>query len=294
MRILFFYSSAFELHVSAVTDMMKIGELAQWVSFHANLHVTYSFVYLTKWNPYALKSQENLIKIGPEHIMGLGLLSSAQGWERLHAYLKFMFPMLTSQREGAELKYLQCRELLHVTSAHKQYGVKSTNYKAHQSRHRFDCVCADGVKCVLCTLKEKWALPSSDTSTRSDDDADDEGGGGGGAATTKKRAGRRAAQPAGTRCSCGVVCESLTTARGLSREFPATALMMQIGRLCPSCCEVAEFIDNIGKPTPTGWPASTINAIGLKAKRISRRDKFDAVAEKRRKKLAPLEKQERE
>ena len=114
MRVLFYYMAQFELHISAIDVMLRVGEMLQYVCFWASLHVTYSFVYLTKWNASALRDQVPLIRVGPEHIMGFGSLASAQGWERLHAFLKFMFPMLTNRHKGAEEKYLQCRSLLQV------------------------------------------------------------------------------------------------------------------------------------------------------------------------------------
>ena len=297
MRVLFFYSVQFELHVSALDNMIKIGEMVQYVCHHANLHVAYSFVYLTKWNPCAPKLKRPLIMTGPEHVLGLGLVASEQGWERLHAYLKFMFPMLTSGRPGAEEKYLQSRSLLQVTAGDSRYATPFT-YKPHSSRHRFQCVCdadAGYVPCLLCTTKAKWSSAHTAGSTAADAGgslADSESGGGGGSARQqKKKRGRKTATPSRSRCVCGEPAgDSFHEADGLSRGFPSAALFMEPRRMCRSCAEVAIFIDEIAKPEPSGFAARVRRDLALAARRVARKNKFEVQDEERRKQLADADK----
>ena len=97
-------------------------------------------------------------------MFGLGLLSSAQGWERLHAFLKVNFPVLTSGKKGCEERYLQYRNLLHVTSEHPEYRPpNSFSYKPHSSRHRFECTCCEeeSYECLQCEFTVKNKRPDT-------------------------------------------------------------------------------------------------------------------------------------
>ena len=273
MRVMYMYQASFELHVDSIDEMIVVGDMLQYLCFHAVLHVTYSFTYITKWNPYALKSIVEDIRTGPRHVFGIGLLASAQGWERLHAFLKHMFPVLTSGRKGCEIKYLQCRNMLHVTSEHKDYRPPGEfSYKPHSSRHRFDCVCCEGYRpCLQCQFaeKNKKSPTLSDGSGAVDGAAlvaaalggDGSGavdcaarvaaalGGGGGGSDPRagntntnsnanttapaKKRGRKAAQPQGPRCNCGA-CTMEFVRVNVPASFKPTLAMLRID--ADRCC----------------------------------------------------------
>ena len=70
--------------------------------------------------------------------------------------------------------------------------------------------------------------------------------------------------------------------------------MMDLDRLCPTCAEIAIFVDEICKAQPTGFPARVMRDIAVKKKQLARAAAFSVAAEKRREKQAAREKQERD
>jgi hypothetical protein len=101
------------------TLVIALGELYQLARKHSGMAVTYSDVYLTKGNPYMLQRLAPHIGIAaPDgsrstRIFGVAGLVGEQGGERLNAFHKLIYPLLTNGLPGSELKYLEARGALH-------------------------------------------------------------------------------------------------------------------------------------------------------------------------------------
>lgn len=115
--------------------LIAMGNDVQRLLFHTVQHATFTTAYWTKVNPSLLKKVIESIKITEHLCFGLGALASCQGFERLHAWLKLMFRLLTHGREGSHASYLLSRFMFQICGEQGDFDVPS-NYSPDR-RHRF-------------------------------------------------------------------------------------------------------------------------------------------------------------
>ena len=106
--------SLFELPLAELDNLIEMGgHMLRLVSLF-QLNPTYNLACLAKGNPYLLKLFSSEFMLDEKTMMGLGVLSSTQGAERLHAWTKVMMALLTSGRQTCYEEYLHGRWLVQI------------------------------------------------------------------------------------------------------------------------------------------------------------------------------------
>ena len=121
--------------VEFVEALVRMGNDVQRLLFHTFQHATFTTAYWTKVNPMPMRKLLESIEITDELCFGLGALASCQGFERLHAWLKLMFRLLTHGREGSRAGYLLARFMFQIAGEQGDFDVPS-GYRPDR-RHRF-------------------------------------------------------------------------------------------------------------------------------------------------------------
>ena len=131
-------SSMYSRHtmpVEFIDLLVAMGNDVQRLLFHTVQHATFTTAYWTKVNPQLLKRLRADIQISADKCWGLGSLASCQGFERLHAWLKLMFRLITHGRHGSHHDYLQDRFIFQIAGENGDFDCPS-QYRPDR-RHRF-------------------------------------------------------------------------------------------------------------------------------------------------------------
>ena len=107
--------------IEFVDHLINIGNDFQRLIFRSDQHATFNTAHLSKTNPYLLKKFLDIIKINDRYVYGLGVLVCCQGFERLNAWLKLNFRMLTHGRENSHEDLLRTRFLMQIAGETGQW-----------------------------------------------------------------------------------------------------------------------------------------------------------------------------
>ena len=118
------------------------------------MHATYNTAFMFHTNLYLLKKMMDAGQITLNDVDGvkfcfmLAALCGEQGGERLHAYLKPMWRVLTNDRAGCHRAYMRARLLMQIAREQGPFNVPCDYKKGTCTRFYFEdatsdesCVC---------------------------------------------------------------------------------------------------------------------------------------------------------
>ena len=196
--------------------------------FSLNMHATYNTAFMFHTNLYLLKKMMDAGQITLNDVDGvkfcfmLAALCGEQGGERLHAYLKPMWRVLTNGREGCHRAYMRARLLMQIAGEQGPFNVPCDYKKGTRTRFYFEDATSD----------ESYV-----------------------------RDPRKEGKPRPGKCSCCPVDLAAATTMTIDKASRPKHYLAYgfLGPLCADCYELAEFIHVCtAEEKPTGWVRSTL------------------------------------
>ena len=216
-----------------------------------NMHATYNTTFIFHTNLYLLKKMRDAGQIGLDPVDGvpfcflLAALCGEQGGERLHAYLKSMWRVLTNGREGCHRSYMRARLLMQIAGEQGPFDVPLDYKKGTRTRFYFDDITSD----------ESYV-----------------------------RDPRKEGKPRPGKCSCCPVDLAAGSGMTIAKATRPKHYIAYgfLGPLCADCFELAEFIYTCtAESKPAGWVRTTLAEEDANRVRDAQQSRVDVNAQRR-------------